>query len=144
MKHFVLAFSKKKKKKDENPALFLSLKRKQFANRKIPPNKTDDVTSCNVPTLRGAVVFVSVNPGEPDALLGLVREDQLGRRVGSLCEHNQRPLTASDAPQRFSFVMLCFFEQKEQMMDGQMWCRRTAGAHRTGEKTSQEKKNLVI
>lgn len=99
-----------------------SRSRKQFANHKIPPNKTEGVKSWNVPTLRGAVVFVSLNPGEPDALLGLVREDQLGWRVGSLCEHNQRQLTASNTPQAFSGFASC----QEQMMDGQIWCRRTS------------------
>lgn len=91
------------KKKRQKSRVIFSRNRKHFANRKIPPNKTEDVKSWNAPTLRGAVVFVSMNPGEPDALLGLVREDQLGRRVGSLCEHNQRQLTASNAPTNIFF-----------------------------------------
>lgn len=58
-------------------------------------NQTEDVKSGNLPTLRWAVVFIAVNPSEPDALLSLVGEDQLGRRVGSLCEHSERQFTTS-------------------------------------------------
>lgn len=100
-----------KKKEGENPALYLAATGNTL---QIPPNKTENVKSWNAPTLRGAVVFVSVNPGEPDALLGLVREDQLGRRVGSLCEHNQRQLTASNAPTNIFFFCLISLNKKNR------------------------------
>lgn len=112
MKHFVSAIKKIKKRRKSR--VIFSRNRKHFANGKIPPNKTADVKSRNAPTLRGAVVFVSVNPGEPDALLGLVREDQLGRRVGSLCEHNQRQLTTNNAPTNIFFFCFISLNKKNR------------------------------
>lgn len=46
-----------------------------------------------IPTLSGAVVFVSGDPGEPNSLLRLVREDQASWRVGFLCERKSEART---------------------------------------------------
>lgn len=50
----------------------------------------------SIPTLSGAVVFVSGDPGEPNAFLHLVREGQASWRVGFLCEHKSEAGTTND------------------------------------------------
>ena len=42
-------------------------------------------------TLCGAVVFVSGDPGQPNAPLRLVSQFQVSRWVGFLCEHSEEP-----------------------------------------------------
>lgn len=57
-----------------------------------------------IPTLSGAVVFVPGDPGEPNSLLHLVREDQAGWRVGFLCEHKSEARTTDDETSFCAFL----------------------------------------